>query len=352
MEQNDSPRQAQAWEFSRRILTDVSRSFAIIIPECPPPLDRALCTAYLLCRVADTIEDEPALDEARQGSLFDALLTVVDRPEDKAALDRFLSLWPQMEFSEVGYGELVRGAAHVLEVYRGLPSELSGPIRNCVHEMVAGMRRLRPVETRDGVGFFCRNLPELDRYCHVVAGTVGVMSTAMFEWKLAGHDFVATPGWREQGRRLGLGLQMTNIIKDCRVDAQRGVSFIPSAYIHFSAGLYELAPRLRGEVFSHAIAHLDAGLDYTLNVPPAEAGIRRFLLGSLLPAIATLETAAPGTEFQPKINRPQMMEILELITDQRSTDRALRSWYVHHRTRTLTAAAVSHYPGTTPADSP
>jgi farnesyl-diphosphate farnesyltransferase len=341
MEQTESSRQVQAWEFSRRILTDVSRSFAIIIPECPPPLDRALCTAYLLCRIADTIEDEPALNEELRSRLFDSFLALVDRPQQEAAVDVFLTLWPRMDFSEAGYGELVRGTANVLEIYRELPSELSRPIRRCVHEMVEGMRNVHPVETGEGIKFFCRDLAELDSYCHVVAGTVGVMSTAMFEWKLARHDFVATPVWREQGRRLGLGLQMTNIIKDCRVDAQRSVSFIPRVYVKVSAGGYELALTRREEVFSHAVAHLDAGLDYTLAVPKAEAGIRRFLLGSLLPAIATLEVAAPGTQHHPKIERSKMMEILGLITDEQITDDVLRSWYTDHRTGSL-AAAVNY----------
>ncbi|HQE27737.1 MAG TPA: squalene/phytoene synthase family protein, partial [Phycisphaerae bacterium] len=107
---------SEAWDFCRHILVDVSRSFAIIIPECPPPIDRALCVAYLLCRIADTIEDEPDLDESRRLELFDAFLRALNDPGDEHALSEFLNRWPAMEFSESGYGELVRGTAHVLTV--------------------------------------------------------------------------------------------------------------------------------------------------------------------------------------------------------------------------------------------
>ncbi|MBI4581459.1 MAG: squalene/phytoene synthase family protein [Planctomycetes bacterium] len=341
-----APQTESAWDFCRRILVDVSRSFALIIPQCPPPLDRGLCVAYLLCRIADTIEDEPSLDDARRAVLYDAFLAAVDRPADSGAVSRFLAAWPRMSFAEPGYGELVGRTGDVLAVYRELPGELSGPIHTCVHDMVAGMRTVRPLEIRDGIGFVCRDLDDLDRYCHIVAGTVGIMSTAMFEWRLrqAGETaFQATDAWREQGRRLGLALQMTNIIKDCRVDAGRGVSFIPARHVRSADGGYEVPPASRLALFRHAIGHLDVGLAYTLAVPRREAGIRRFLLGSLLPAIATLEVAAVGRDHQPKIDRPKMAEILALIGDEHTSDAAIAAWYDQHRTRTLTTldAAVA-----------
>ena len=318
---------------------EVSRSFALIIPECPPPIDRALCIAYLLCRIADTIEDEPALDEARRDVLYDALLAAVERPTDREALSTFLAAWPQMQFSEPGYGELVAGTGMVLDVYASMPPGLAPPIDRCVHDMVAGMRAVQPAETREGLAYFCRDLDALDAYCHIVAGTVGIMSTALFEWRCAQTqpDFGPGARWREAGRRLGLGLQMTNILKDCRVDAERGVSFIPPAYVERTSEGYALAQRSRAALFMHAIQHLDAGLGYTLEVPRGETGIRRFLLGSLLPAIATLEVVAAGTAHHPKIDRAKMVEILELMVDADRTDDALRDWYARHRERTLEA---------------
>jgi phytoene/squalene synthetase len=48
----------------------VSRTFALTIPQLPPELRRAVANAYLLCRIADTIEDEPALS-AEQKRVFE-----------------------------------------------------------------------------------------------------------------------------------------------------------------------------------------------------------------------------------------------------------------------------------------
>lgn len=128
---------------------------------------------------------------------------------------------------------------------------------------------------------------------------------------------------------------MTNIIKDCQVDAQRGVSFVPADYVDFSTGAYRLRPAGRAELIRHTLAHLDAAILYCRAVPGGETGIRTFLLGSLLPAVATLEVAAAGQQLQPKISRAQMTEILALITDHVSDDATLVTWYDARRTATL-----------------
>ncbi len=317
-----------AWAFCEAILPDVSRSFALIIPMCPAPIDRALCVAYLLCRIADTIEDDPSLTPDAQGRLYDSFLASVDSGDVNA----FLAAWPAIP--EASYGRLVRGAEHVLTAFRGLPEQVRPPIRKCVHDMIAGMRQSRPADMIGGVAFLCRDLAELDVYCHYVAGTVGIMSTALFEQRLAPAGFVATRGWREEGRRMGLALQMTNIIKDCIIDADRGVSFIPPQYVLLDGG-YRLTPGGRREVIAHALSHLDAAMPYILAIPTCETGIRTFLLGSLLPAIATLEVAAPGTERHPKITRATMADILETI-DRNVTDNAtLDAWYRTRRAATV-----------------
>jgi farnesyl-diphosphate farnesyltransferase len=48
------------------ILTGVSRTFALTIPQLPPALCKVVSNGYLLCRIADTIEDEPGLTLAQK----------------------------------------------------------------------------------------------------------------------------------------------------------------------------------------------------------------------------------------------------------------------------------------------
>ena len=331
-------RPLEAWKFCDRILVAVSRSFALIIPRCPAPIDRCLCAGYLLCRLADTIEDDEHLDSAQRGTLYDRLLACVSAPHDPVPCERFVAAWPHMP--EGGYGELVRGTSFVMEALTSLSPAHREPLADCVHEMVAGMRGMHAVASQHGIAFFCRDLPDLDRYCHHVAGTVGVMSTRLFEQHLstrAAADpgiFTPTDAWRERGRRMGLGLQMTNIVKDACVDAGRGVSYIPLQYVAWKDDVPQVTPDGLAALTHHALGHLDEAIAYTTALPPAQTGIRTFLLGSILPAVATLEVAASAAQKAPKIDRQAMRSILDFV-DSAPSDEAIRVLYDRQRRKSV-----------------
>jgi phytoene synthase len=61
--------------------------------------------------------------------------------------------------------------------------------------------------------------PNLERYCHLVAGVVGEVAANIF-----GRSQVATVDY---AHRLGRALQLTNIIRDVGDDARRGRIYIP-----------------------------------------------------------------------------------------------------------------------------
>jgi phytoene synthase len=59
----------------------------------------------------------------------------------------------------------------------------------------------------------------LERYCHRVAGVVGLLSAEIF-----GYEDAST---RIYARELGIAFQLTNIIRDVGEDAQRGRIYLP-----------------------------------------------------------------------------------------------------------------------------
>jgi len=63
--------------YQDQILPHVSRTFALTIPQLPEGLRSAVTCAYLLCRIADTIEDEPALSPAETLAFLDRFKAVV-----------------------------------------------------------------------------------------------------------------------------------------------------------------------------------------------------------------------------------------------------------------------------------
>ena len=60
---------------------------------------------------------------------------------------------------------------------------------------------------------------DLERYCHRVAGVVGLMSAEIFGY--------TNPATRDYARDLGIAFQLTNIIRDVGEDARRGRIYLP-----------------------------------------------------------------------------------------------------------------------------
>src|SRR5271170_4897861 len=76
--------------YQDQILPHVSRTFALTIPQLPPALSIPITSAYLLCRIADTIEDEPALAAAETLAFLRRFNDVVSGNGEPAPLARDL----------------------------------------------------------------------------------------------------------------------------------------------------------------------------------------------------------------------------------------------------------------------
>ena len=72
--------------YQDQILPHVSRTFALTIPQLPPALSIPVTSAYLLCRIADTIEDEPALSAPETLAFLQRFSAVVGGIGDSAAV--------------------------------------------------------------------------------------------------------------------------------------------------------------------------------------------------------------------------------------------------------------------------
>ena len=86
---NASRQDAEAYQ--ERILPAVSRTFALTIPQLDPRLRTVIANAYLLCRIADTIEDEQSLAGDVKQQFHDRFTRVVGSTEDPASFARDLA---------------------------------------------------------------------------------------------------------------------------------------------------------------------------------------------------------------------------------------------------------------------
>ena len=86
------------------------------------------------------------------------------------------------------------------------------------------------------------DFPALQRYCHLVAGVVGEVAARIF-----GQTDPQTTAY---AHKLGLALQLTNIIRDVGEDAMRGRIYLPVNELQqFDVKAHELLNRVHSERF-------------------------------------------------------------------------------------------------------
>jgi len=277
--------------FQEQILQGVSRTFALTIPTLPRELYRAVANAYLLCRIADTIEDDAGLSVDEKQGYSQQFIDVVRGSADPAAFG--LELAPRLAgHTLAAERELVAETAAVIRITHSLNPTQRRALETCVRTMADGMVYYQGQETLDGLA----DQAAMDRYCYYVAGVVGEMLTELF----CDHCPGLAPHKAEMMRlavSFGQGLQMTNILKDIWDDRARGACWLPADVFSLrGVRLSKVEPGQGGSDFEDALGqliaiahgHLKNALRYTCMLPRSETGIRKFCLWALGMAVLTL----------------------------------------------------------------
>ena len=278
--------------YQASILPGVSRTFALTIPVLPGRLAEVVTNAYLLCRIADTIEDDPALDNNQKTAFHRRFLSVAKGREDADAFAA--SLAPQLSQRTLAdERDLVRNTAKIVRLTRSYSDPEQQALMRCLTVMCTGMPKFQ----RDGSLRGLNDVRELGEYCYVVAGVVGEMLTELF----CAHCAELRPK-RDEMKCLavsfGQGLQMTNILKDVWDDRRSGTCWLPrSMFANGPLVLERLEEFHQSEAFREGLnsliavthRHLQNALEYTCLIPAREAGMRRFCLWALGLAVMTLQ---------------------------------------------------------------
>ena len=262
-----------AARFCEAILPVVSRTFALGIKVLPGDLGQAVLDAYLLCRIADTVEDAPGIPPDVKAALFDDFLAGFT---DADALARFTAGVQELT-GDLAHLTLTRNTPLVLEHFGALPQRTQDVVRRWVTEMSVGMRKFVLLYPN---GIRIQTVEEYKEYCYYVAGTVGYMLTDLW------HEHSPSIGakryaiLRERCRAFAEALQTVNILKDVAVDAEKENSvYIPEELLeaHGSSQSRILAPEPRRAGPAHSArlarsrrsAHLPARYSATCRVHPA-----------------------------------------------------------------------------------
>jgi len=286
--------------YQEHILQYVSRTFALTIPQLPDGLTRVVSNAYLLCRIADTVEDDNALNSEQTRHLADMFAQVVaGNVPAKEFSDALYPLLSEQTIEEEH--DLIKNTESVIRITHSFNDNQRNALERCVRIMAKGMADYQDAESLDGL----ENLAAMDEYCYYVAGVVGEMLTELF-CDYSDEINANKDELMKLAVSFGQGLQMTNILKDIWDDRARGACWLPrDIFQREGFDIRELNEHNKNEDFQRGLEqliavarnHLKDALTYTLMIPQHEKGIRKFCLWALGMAVLSLDKLNNHRDF-------------------------------------------------------
>ncbi len=300
-----------------QLLADSSRTFALTIPLLPEPIRREVMVAYLLFRVADTLEDSERWPPARRATglrSFETLLASFRSagPQVREAFARALREDPPSHVP--GYRALTDELAEVFDALSSLSPRAQEVIVQ--HLLVTARGMAEGLEATADAPFRLRSLAQLERYCYLVAGVVGEMLTELF---LLASPRLSTAGstLRQYARSFGEGLQLTNILKDASEDALEERHFIPD-----QLSLPPLFIRARQDL---ADAARYVGALVKARAPQGVVAYTALPVRLALDTLAAVERRGAGAKISHEQVAEAMAEVQALLRGERNLEAVLRT---------------------------
>lgn len=195
----------------------VSRTFALTVDVLDEPMSSYICLGYLLCRIADTVEDTDRIDPDEQSALLRLYDEALDPESDATAADFRDAVDEHLPPADVRSAdwEVVAETERVFATFEELPEDVREAIVPPVRELVGGMAEFVDRYADEG-GLRIGTRGELEEYCYYAAGTVGNLITNL----LTRGDIAEERARRlhETAEEFGLLLQLVNIAKDVHDD--------------------------------------------------------------------------------------------------------------------------------------
>ena len=184
---------AQAYRVCRGIARREARNFYFAFLALPPRKRDAICAVYAFMRAADDLSDDER----------------IARPERRARMAAWLAAW-HAAARNGQTADPVFLALNDARVRFRIPLSL-------LDQLVEGTAIDLREEHDDAQTF--ADFPALRRYCYLVASVVGLVCIRIFGYR--------SPRAEALAEELGIALQLTNILRDVREDAERGRVYLP-----------------------------------------------------------------------------------------------------------------------------
>jgi farnesyl-diphosphate farnesyltransferase len=261
------PDEELAW--CHDVVGDVSRTFALTVDALEEPMSSYICVGYLLCRIADTIEDSRAIPASEKTALLERYDRVLDSADDYDADAFEEAVGPSVPAERPDDWVVVASSSRVVGTFDRLPADVKAAVTPPTRELVQGMA-LFVDRYADRGGIRIQSLEELESYCYYVAGTVGHLVTNLLVREV-GDEAVAAR-LRERAEEFGLLLQLVNVAKDVHADyTQENSVYLPADWLERAGASQDdlLSPDQSAGVASvvertadHARSYLDDAHSY------------------------------------------------------------------------------------------
>ncbi len=175
----------QAYDYCQRVAKTHAKNFYYAFRTLPSAKRRAIYAVYAFCRYCDDVADEDLpLDEKRR---------LLDQTRNRLRDRAFSSQDPVFVALENAIEEFAIPRRYFDDVIRGVETDLE----------------VSRFQTFD----------DLRDYCYLVASTVGLICIEIF-----GYD---DPVASEYAIDFGIAMQLTNVMRDVKEDADRGRIYLP-----------------------------------------------------------------------------------------------------------------------------
>ena len=255
---NEAPHRSHAKEVRETDLQwcydaveDVSRTFALTVAELEEPMSRDICVGYLLCRVADTVEDAGHVPAEEKHALLRCYARVFD-PDDETTVAAFrerVAEWipenPNDDWT------VVAESPRIVRTFEALEPTSKRAIRPPVRELIEGMAMFVDRHASHG-GLRLHTLEELEEYCWYAAGTVGTLVTGLLSRNV---DPSVRDTLRNNARSFALLLQLVNVAKDVSTDYEEENNvYLPQEFLEAQQlETEDISDPDKSEAFGHVI---------------------------------------------------------------------------------------------------
>ncbi len=298
----------ESWEFSQKILPEVSRTFALNINKLKGETRKAVLSGYLILRMADCLEDSPFYTESQKAQKLIAFSKIFNLNTDIKEAENIYRTFKDFRTETPAEAQLMVNGLKVFNVFFSLLPGYRKAMILHIAGICRGMARfqLKKASSQKKI-YQLSDTGELKEYCYYAAGMVGEMLTDIFSIRSSVAPL--KKDLNRYARAFGEGLQVTNIAKDWKKDNDRGWLYVPKNL--FDVDRKEKANEEKIKIYLASIAAFDFGesMKYIRILPDEAEDFRLFCIIPLLLALATLLNLFSGKSN--KISRAKVYKLMD-----------------------------------------